>query len=191
LSLRLRLTLVAAAVVAVVVAAASVTTFFVMKHELYSQVDAQLAQHAQDPHGVFRGFSPYSADYVAIVTADGRGGGDAIPIDVSIRQVATGKRASFYRNTSAETERNTTILLREIVVPLEGGGAAIVARNIDYIDHDLDRLRLILLLVSFGGVLAAALAGFVVSRATLAPVRRLTAAAERNAQTGDPIERVT
>jgi two-component system, OmpR family, sensor histidine kinase MprB len=65
-----------------------------------------------------------------------------------------------------------------------------VSRNVDYIGHDLSRLRLILLLVSFGGIGAAALVGALVSRATLAPVRRLTSAAERIAQTGDPSERV-
>ena len=51
-------------------------------------------------------------------------------------------------------------------------------------------MRLILILVSLGGVGAAALAGALVSRATLAPVRRLTAAAERIARTRDPSERV-
>jgi two-component system sensor histidine kinase MprB len=66
----------------------------------------------------------------------------------------------------------------------------IVARNIDYIDHDLGRLRFILILVSLGGVLIAAVAGAVVSDATLSPVRRLTAAAERIAETGEPSERV-
>jgi len=65
-----------------------------------------------------------------------------------------------------------------------------VARNIDYINHDLGRLRFILVLVSLGGILIAAAAGALVSGATLAPVRRLTAAAERIARTGDPSERV-
>jgi len=74
-------------------------------------------------------------------------------------------------------------------VPLSGG-AVVVARNIDYIDHDLERLRFILILVSLGGILIAAAAGAIVSGATLAPVRRLTAAAEHIAETGDPSERV-
>ena len=178
--LRLRLTL---------VAAASVTTYFVMRHELYSQVDAELAQHAQDPRGIFRGFSPYSGDYVALVSAAGEETGDPIPLDSRIRAVANGNAKSFWRNTSAQTFDGSTILLREVVVALPGG-AAVIARDIDYIAHDLSRLRLILLLVSLGGVAVAALAGALVSRATLAPVRRLTAAAEHVAQTGDPSERV-
>ena len=71
MSLRLRLTLVAATVVAIVVASASVTTYFVMRHELYSQVDNELAQHAQDPRAVFRSFSQFSGDYVTLIAPAG------------------------------------------------------------------------------------------------------------------------
>ena len=192
MTLRLRLTLVATAVVAVVVTAASLTTYFVMRHELYTQVDAQLAAHAQDPHGVFRGFSPFNGDYVAAVTPDGAlvAGSDQIPIDRSIRNVAAGNGGPFFRNATAETESNTTITLREIVAPASPSGAVIVARNIDYIHHDLERLRRILILVALGALAAAAALAALASRTTLSPVLRLTAAAERIARTGDPSERV-
>ncbi len=186
MSLRLRLTLVAATVVAIVVASASVTTYFVMRHELYSQVDKELAQHAQDPREVFRGPSPFGGDYVTLVSPSGRiAAGLRVPIDASVRHVAASSQGPYYRNV--------TLLhyhLREVIVPLTGGGAVVVSRVVNYVDHDLSRLRLILLLVSLGGVLVAALAGALVSRATLAPVLRLTAAAERIARTRDPSERV-
>jgi two-component system sensor histidine kinase MprB len=187
MSLRIRLTLVAASVVAIVVAAASVTTYFVMRHELYSQVDSELAQHAQDPRAVFHGPSPFGGDYVSLVNPTGAlAAGLRIPIDSSVRTVALGKGRTFYRDATVQNYH-----VREIVVPLQGGGAVVVSRVVSYIDHDLGRLRLILLLVSLGGIGAAALAGALVSRATLAPVRRLTAAAERIAATGDPSERVS
>jgi two-component system sensor histidine kinase MprB len=189
-TLRLRLTLVATAVVAVVVTAASLTTYFVMRHELYTQVDGQLAAHAADPHGVFPGFSPYSADYVAVVGPNGEEVGRPIPVDADIKSVASGARGPFFRNASAETTHGDAITLREVVVPAQGGGAIVVARNIDYIGHDLDRLRLILILVSLGALAAAAGLAAIASRATLAPVLRLTAAAERIARTRDPSERV-
>ena len=53
MSLRGRLTLVAAGVVAVVVVLASTATYFLMRHQLYAQVDGELTQHAlnQDPPG--------------------------------------------------------------------------------------------------------------------------------------------
>jgi two-component system sensor histidine kinase MprB len=186
MTLRTRLTLVAAVVVAVVVASASVTTYFVMRHELYSQVDDELAQHAQDPRAVFRGFSQFNGDYVTVVAPNGGfAGGLSIPMDNHIKSVAAGHDHGYYRDVSVQGYH-----VREIVSPLQGGGAVVISRVIDYIDHDLGRLRLILILVSLGGIGAAALAGAFVSRATLAPVRRLTQAAEHVAETGDPSERV-
>jgi two-component system sensor histidine kinase MprB len=188
MSLRVRLTLVAASVVAIVVAAASVTTYFVMRHELYSQVDSTISQHAgriqQDPAYALRGFGPLNGDATTIVSTTGQAAGQ-LPIDSRIRAVATSHADGFYRDTTIEG-----YAYREIVAPVSGLGAVVVGRNIDYLHHDLDRLRLILLLVSLGGIAVAALAGALVSRATLAPVRRLTGAAERIAETGDPSERV-
>ena len=194
MSLRTRLTLVAAAVVAVVVAAASVTTYFVMKHELYAQVDSTITEHAQrvqqDPNDILRAFGPFGSDYVTAVNASGTiVGGAVLPIDDAIRKVAAGRARPFYRDTRVKDRAGDEVRLREIVVPLSGG-AIVVSSQIDYIHHDLERLRLILLLVSLGGIAAAALAGFLVSRTTLSPVRRLTAAAERISETRDPSERV-
>jgi two-component system sensor histidine kinase MprB len=189
-TLRARLTFVATSVVAVVVALACATTYFVMRHELYSQVDSQLALHALDPTTTPPDFSAFSSDAVARIFADGTlSNPHNIPIDSQIVAVANGKRG-FFRNVGAlEAPKGTPVTLREVVKPYEGG-AVVIARNIDYIDHDLDRLRLILILVTLGGVLIAAAAGALVSSATLAPVRRLTAAAERIAETGEPSERV-
>jgi two-component system sensor histidine kinase MprB len=190
MSLRTRLTLVAAGVVAVVVVFASTATYFLMRHELYSQVDTQLQKHASDPRAVVQNFSPYSGDFVAFVTSDGSLTGDAIPVDSEIRSVAAGKSGGFYRNASAQLQTGQRIILRERVRPFEPGVAVVVARNVDYIDHDLERLRLILILVSLGGIAVAAAAARLLSTATLAPVRRLTEAAERVAGTADPSERV-
>ena len=189
MTLRLRLSLVAAGVVAVVVALACATTYFVMRHELYSQVDGQLAAHATDPTANYPNFSPYSGDYVSFVAPDGSWRGDHIPVDPRIRAVADGRTHGFFRNASALLS-GQPIVLRERVKPYQPGVAVVVARNIDYIGHDLERLRLILILVSLGAIAAAAVGGAVVSGATLAPVRRLTAAAERIAETGEPSERV-
>ena len=189
MTLRLRLSLVAAGVVAVVVALACATTYFVMRHELYSQVDGQLAAHATDPTANYPNFSPYSGDYVSFVAPDGSWRGDHIPVDPRIRAVAAGRTHGFFRNASALLS-GQPIVLRERVKPYQPGVAVVVARNIDYIGHDLERLRLILILVSLGAIAAAAAGGAVVSGATLAPVRRLTAAAERIAETGEPSERV-
>ncbi len=193
MTLRTRLTLVAAVVVAAVVASASVITYFVMRGQLYREVDGSLgpvaARLQNDPQDVFRGFGPGTNDYVQLVGKTGAAvqGGAGLPVDAAVRAVALGKSDGFNRDVVVQGFR-----LREIVVPLlpPFSGAVIVAQNIDSLHHDLARLRFLLILVSLGGVAVAALAGALVSRATLAPVRRLTAATERIAKTGDPNERV-
>jgi signal transduction histidine kinase len=163
-----------------------------MRHDLYKQVDTSLSQHGallqREPRAAFRGFDVYATDFVMLVSPSGQRANDvSLPIDNRIKQVAAGKRAGYFRTTKVQGYH-----LRELVVPLPPafGGAVVVARNIDDIDKELSRLRLILLLVSLGGVGVAALAGALVSRTTLAPVRRLTSAAERIARTRDPSERV-
>jgi two-component system sensor histidine kinase MprB len=105
----------------------------------------------------------------------------------AIRRAANGRSTrAVYQTLDVQSHQ-----VREVVAPTEAGGAVVVLRVIDDVAHDLERLRLILALVSLGGVAAAALAGFLISRATLSPVLRLTAAAERIARTRDPSERVS
>jgi two-component system, OmpR family, sensor histidine kinase MprB len=188
MSLRLRLTLVAAIVVAIVLAAASSTTYFVMRHELYSQVDRSLGSDAgQVQHNPRFAFPGFSGDVVMLVGPGAQPArGVSLPIDSTIRAIADGEQKIVYRSAHIEGFH-----VREVIGPMAPPfTAVVVARNIGYIDHSLSRLRLILILVSLGGIGAAAVAGALVSRATLAPVRRLTAAAERIAKTGDPSERV-
>jgi two-component system sensor histidine kinase MprB len=165
-----------------------------MRHELYAQVDSTIEQHAshvqQDPGDVLRSLGPFGSDYVTVVGQSGDvAAGVVLPVDAHVRAVASGTGQSFFRDAVAKDQAGDDVRLRQLVVPIRGG-AVIVSSQIDYIHHDLGRLRLILIFVSLGGVGAAALAGALVSRTTLAPVRRLTGAAERIAQTGDPSERV-
>ena len=193
MTLRLRLTLVATAVVAVVLGAASLTVYFVMKHELFKQVDSQLAQHAavlqRNPDQAFHGFDQYSGDFYAIVGTSGTvaAGNFLPPVDASIKLVASGKKNGYFR-----TRMIRGYHVRELVVPVLGpeGGAVDVVRIDDNVIHDLNRLKFILIFVTLAGIGLAAIGGALVSRTTLAPVRRLTAAAERIARTRDPSERV-
>ncbi|HVM56308.1 MAG TPA: HAMP domain-containing sensor histidine kinase [Gaiellaceae bacterium] len=193
MTLRLRLTLVATAVVAVVLSAASLTVYFVMRHELFKQVDSQLAQHAAvlqaRPDTAFHGFGQYSADGYAIIESNGTvvGGNFRPTVDAPIKQVASGKIDGYFRTIVVQGYH-----IREVVVPIlgPGGGAVVVARIDDNVIHDLNRLKFILIFVTIAGIGAAAIGGALVSQTTLAPVRRLTAAAERIARTRDPSERV-
>ncbi len=190
----------AALVVAVVVAIASVLIYLVMRHDLRKQVDqsldahAALIQHHPDDfdHGP-GGFGQFIGDYAQLVSGNGNvlnqdGTNDAlIPVDERARKIAQSRQGFFLRDVTIDKGH-----WREVVAPLPRpfAGAVMIVRPLTDVDHELRRLRLILLLVSAGGVGVAALAGALVSRATLAPVRRLTGAAERIAETGDPSERV-
>ena len=206
MTLRARLTLVAAGVVAVVVVLASATTYFVMRHELQSQVDSSLRSTARNLAYLVKsgnglpGTADLGGNFVDVIDARGayQGGtpGLHLPRDRQVLAVAAGHEG-FYRDislpnptTGAETH------YRELVFPIgvdsfgNSYGAVLVERPLEEMDRALERLRLILILVSLGGIAAAAAAGALVSGATLAPVRRLTAAAERIAETGEPSERV-
>jgi two-component system sensor histidine kinase MprB len=190
------LTLVAAGVVAVVVALACATTYFVMRHELQAQLDSSLhgtalaiARNGQV------GSEDYSGNRVEVI--DNQGGILARTLrhplvpDSRAIAVAQARAPSYYRDITVHGFH-----LREYVLPATDNSlglvdeAVIVVRNLQETDRALERLRFILILVALGAILAAAVAGAVVSGATLAPVRRLTAAAERIAETGEPSERV-
>ncbi|HSK55328.1 MAG TPA: HAMP domain-containing sensor histidine kinase, partial [Jiangellales bacterium] len=79
---------------------------------------------------------------------------------------------------------------RVVAVPAGPGLALVFAQPTAPTQDLLDRLGLVLLVVGGAGVLLAAYAGLVIARAGLRPVERLTAAAEHVAATGrpDPID---
>jgi two-component system sensor histidine kinase MprB len=79
---------------------------------------------------------------------------------------------------------------RVLTVPFEGGGAVVLARSLQGVDDVLSRLRVILGIVAIGGVGLAALLAWLVSREVIAPIRRLTAAAEHVGATEDLSRRI-
>jgi two-component system sensor histidine kinase MprB len=64
--------------------------------------------------------------------------------------------------------------LRVLTVGAGQGGAVQVARPLEEVDRQLDRILVILVLVSIGGVALAAALGAVVARTALAPITRFT-----------------
>jgi two-component system sensor histidine kinase MprB len=168
--------------IAVTVAGASLAVWVVSKHELYKQLDQILLVQAQGgDHG------PFGSGNTLSIHADGdRTGNLAIPVTAAALAVA-------HASTPAGYTTNTTIqsiAVRELVAPVTGGGAVISVYPLGPTQHALAHIRFWILLVSGIGIaVAAALAAFVAS-AALRPVRRLTAAAENVAATGDLTERV-
>jgi two-component system, OmpR family, sensor histidine kinase MprB len=206
-TLRARLTLVAVGVVAFVVVLASATTYFVMRHELQDQVDGSLrttAHSVQFEQHLNPGPGDYGGNLVEVVDADGRIVAASQNLALSYvndpRVIAVARsgdmHSGFFRNITADErvagKPRVPVRLREYVTPLGPPNyeAAIVVKSLQPTDRALDRLRTILFLVSLGAIALAAILGALVSGAALAPVRRLTAAAERIAETGEPSERV-
>jgi two-component system sensor histidine kinase MprB len=209
MTFRLRLALASALAVAATVAIASTIVYLVMRSELRRNVDAGLRQNAHNivtdiqQRGRFalhdlaeqgmslaRGGPETTRDYVQFVSPTGQvallpGEVDRVPVSETTRSVAAGSKASFFTDANVGH-----IHTRVYTTPVAPGIALQLVRPLDDVEHTLRRLRLILLLVVGGGIAAGAAGGALVSRAALVPVRRLTGAAERIAQTGDPSERV-
>jgi two-component system sensor histidine kinase MprB len=203
MSLRVRLALVTTAVVAFSVALASIAIFFSMRADLFRNVDNDLKDQAsaiQSRPLVAAG--PLTAgpiafplhhfgerDYLQIVTASGAtrrpANESGVPVDARTRAVATGKGEAFFADTTV-----AGIHARVLTVPIARGVALQIASPLDSVDRELNRLKLILLLVSLGGIVLAAAGGALVSHTTLVAVRRVTDAAERVTSTLDTSERV-
>jgi two-component system sensor histidine kinase MprB len=204
MSLRVRLAVVTTVVVAVSVLLASLATFVSMRADLLRNVDSGLEHRAEAIRSrpfVARPLPDQSVnqlpspsfgqrDYFQIVAATGTtarpaGESKGVPVDSRTLEVAAGKRDAFFADA-----RIAGVHARVLTVPIVKGAALQIATPLDSVDRELSRLKLILLLVSLGGIGLAAGGGMLVSHTTLVPVRRVTGAAERVASTLDTSERV-
>jgi two-component system sensor histidine kinase MprB len=107
------------------------------------------------------------------------GGNEALPVDSQAQAVA--------RNGSSEYLADTTVdntHLRVLTQALPHGGAIQIARPLDEVDRQLDRVLLVLLAVGAAGVALGAALAAVVARTALAPIGRFTRRTED--LTGDP-----
>ena len=204
MSFRTRLGLVAAAAVALAVVAASFAVWFVVRGQLYRQVDKTLRSDAAGiANGPLRidgppgssyldigrpGFSLLS--YVQAVRSDGQtfrpyGEQTALPVSKQVLKLARGGGGDEYFT-------NQTVLgVKLRVLTVGGDGFALqVARTLSDTDKTLNRIRLFLFLIAGFGIAVAAGLGLVVSRAALAPVRRLTKTAEEVSETRDLSRRI-
>ena len=211
MSFRARLTLVAAAAVALAVIAASAVVWFVVKDTLYDQVDNRLRARAQEittgPQPIRVEETPDgrryievernilgSGGYIQVVSSDGtalRTFEETQPLPVGRRALETAQRGegTFFSDSKVgETD------VRVFTTPAQdstGRNYAIqVAQPLTDVNHTLDRVTLLLVLIAAFGIGIAVALGLVVSGAALAPVRRLTEASEKVAATRDLSERI-
>jgi two-component system sensor histidine kinase MprB len=202
MSFRARLALVAAAAVALAILTASFVIYFVVRDQLRSTVDdslqttaAQLEtspihdfEHFGTPAGELGGATVYpqgvDASGKVYLVAAGRPK-VRLPVNDDVIAVARGGRGAFFSDTHVDGTH-----LRMLTFPYGAGAAVQVARSLTEVDHSLGRIKNLLILIAGGGIAIAAGLGLAVSRAALAPVRRLTAAAENVTETGDLSDRI-
>jgi two-component system, OmpR family, sensor histidine kinase MprB len=103
-----------------------------------------------------------------------------LPVDARTRALAAGKGEDFFRDATVNG-----LTLRILAEHLAPGRVVQFAQPLSEVNELLSHLRLILVLLSLGGILLAALLGQLVARAAVQPVRRLTRAAEHVAETQD------
>ncbi|MGB2711903.1 MAG: HAMP domain-containing sensor histidine kinase, partial [Conexibacter sp.] len=101
------------------------------------------------------------------------------------RAVAAGNAGAFFSDASVGG-----VDVRVFTRPGPPGYALQIARPLTEVQRTLDRLAVVLLLVSAGGIALAAALGRFVARTALAPVARLTGTVEHVAETGDLSRRI-
>jgi two-component system sensor histidine kinase MprB len=174
MSFRVRVTLLVAVAIALTVSAASIAVWVTAKHELVSEVDANL----KDRHGLF----------AIAVASDGEVQGIAagsIPITSTLRTLARSGGDPYYANITIDDQH-----YREYAQAVPGGAVVTVA-PLDATDRALRRIKFLAFLISGVGIGIGAALAALVAGAAIRPVRSLTAAAETVAATGDLTERVT
>jgi two-component system sensor histidine kinase MprB len=202
MSFRARLALVAAAAVALAIVTASFVVYFVVRDQLRGTVDDSLRTTARQLAGTplhdFQHFTAPPSElggapgYPQIVSADGEvflphGARTSLPVNETVTGIA--RRGSGTAFMDAEVN---DVHVRIVTFPykLQPGIAVQIARPLGEVDHSLGRIENYLILIGGAGIAIAAALGLLVSRAALAPVRRLTAATETVTETGDLSQRI-
>jgi two-component system sensor histidine kinase MprB len=194
ISLRTRVTLLAAMCVAGTVALVSLGAYLTVSNNLYGQLDQNLedrANAALSAPGATPDGTPVSALVLALndirfalIDEDGNVVNDIgnTPIGSTERNVAAGNRNSDIRTDARTDARVYSVRIR---IGRSTPGALVLAQSLQPTKKLLSDLALVLILISGAGVVVAAAAGTAVARTGLRPVERLTRATERVTRTGD------
>lgn len=191
-SLRARVTLLAAFCVAGAVAVVSLGAYMTVSRNLHDQMDENLRQRAEaavnapkvnnDVTEIPGAFLAAGDVRIGVLDVSGRilypKGTVAPPTQPADLDVARGQRSENFW-----TDERTDF--RVIAVPYGDGQAMLIAQSTKPLNVSLGKLSVVLFVISGLGVLVAAAAGTAVARTGLRPVQRLTEATERVAMTGD------
>jgi two-component system sensor histidine kinase MprB len=205
MSFRARLTLVAASAVALAVVAASFVVYFIVRDQLRGPIDDSLRASADNiehsppgeiAHAIYKLRSDLGGapGYPQGITPGCEGllpRGATVPLPINDRdcEVARGESEAFLRDARVR-DTHVRMITFSVFDPSRNVGAIQIVRPLTEVDHTLGRVQNWLILIGGGGIAIAAALGLLVSRAALAPVRRLTAATENVTETGDLSQRI-
>ncbi|MDO9381005.1 MAG: HAMP domain-containing sensor histidine kinase [Nocardioidaceae bacterium] len=193
LSLVGRVTVLTAAAVGVTLAVVSILVFFLVRSEFEGSLDESLQRRAYSAvdsgvtQATLRGYPPSAlaaADIRIAVIQDGRPYSNptsaaALPyLSRAEYQVSTGRLVRSFRTVLVDGTP-----YRVVAVQSGDDTALVIAQSMESTRDVLDRLRAVLLIVGFAGVVVSGLLGWAIATNGLRPVRRLTAATQRVART--------
>jgi two-component system, OmpR family, sensor histidine kinase MprB len=203
MSFRLRITLASAAAVALAVALASAIAYVLVQDQLRGEVDTSLRQRAEaiaeQPFELQRFFGrvPQPAiggapGYLQLVSGTGQVVRPdyepvLLPFGKRAVQVAKGQTGEFFNDAHVG---KTHVRVITFQIDPASQVALQIALSLRSTDDVLGRLQWILFTIGAGGIGLAVLFGWLVARAALAPVRRLTTATEEITATRDLSRRV-
>ena len=210
MTLRARIAAAAGLAVALAVIAAAVAVYLGVRGQLRGEVDESLRERTEavarlggpgagppdgldGPPRLLRPRpEPFGGPegYAQLVLPDGRAvsspGVDAqLPVDEDAREIAMDGSGSRLDDMTVDG-----VHLRVLTQALPRGGALQVARPLDEVDRQLDRVLLVLVFVGAGGIALGAGLGALVARTALAPIDRFTRRTEQLATDPDPSERM-
>ncbi|MGZ4203487.1 MAG: sensor histidine kinase [Thermoleophilaceae bacterium] len=192
-SLGTRLSVAAALAVAIAVALASTVSYVAVRAKLRGQVDSALQNRAN----VLDSLAPLlagrfpggprlalpgvkfggAAGTAQLISSDGYAqpfaGQTPLPVGERARSVAAGNGGPFLADETVDG-----VHLRVLTLPVTDNIGAQIARPLTETDHALSSLRVLLVLITGGGMLLGLGLGWVVSRTALAPVRSFTHSTE-------------
>lgn len=209
-SLRTRVTALVVLTVGLTLAIGSIVSYIVVRNEVTSRLDRDLNQRAHfianaglaDPTVLQTSNQVSEFLYTfglqeTILAADGSAAEpDSVFLQMNNHETITVQPAAPFgqpevdvaAGRSLQSTRTVTESdgpYRVIALPLGGGEALVLATSMAPTDATLHILGLTSILVGLAGLAIAATAGFLVGRAALRPVERLTVATEYIARTGD------
>ncbi|SES09933.1 sensor histidine kinase [Actinokineospora terrae] len=194
-SLRSRITLLAAFCVGGAVALVSLGAYITVYRGLYQQIDDNLRERAdalvnntqvvaEGRTEIPRIFLELSDIKFDVIDETGQ---SAInrpvirpPVGSEELEVAAGAKVQHVRTDQATDTRVLTVKY-----PFLEGTALVLAQPLESTKSTLSKLAVVLIVIGGSGIIVAALAGTAVARGSLRPVQRLTAAAERVTRTGE------